>query len=149
MIELPADLLASTFRTFRACGGGRRECVVYWTGPADRPDVVDAPVHPHHMSTGGGYQIDDDWLTGFWFDLAHRRQSARVQVHTHPRGAFHSPTDDAWALVHTPGFLSLVIPDFAMGPISLRNTYLAERTAHGWASVPVTERLHLLRGDAG
>lgn len=143
MIQVPQSLLAETFKILRQCGDGRRECVVYWTSSSDRDDLVDEVVHPNHDSSGGGYQIDDRWLTSFWFALARRKRSVRVQVHTHPGKASHSPTDDAWALIHTPGFLSLVIPRFATGPISFGESFLAERDEHGWQRVATTARLRL------
>ena len=69
MIAVPAQLVADTFAIFRDCGGGRRECVAYWLGPADTPEKVDEVIHPKHTSMGGEYQIDDQWLTTFWFAL--------------------------------------------------------------------------------
>jgi hypothetical protein len=146
MIVVPAQLLADTFAIFRDCGGGRRECVAYWLGPAGTPDKVDEVIHPQHTSMASGYQIDDQWLTTFWFALARRRRSVRVQVHTHPDKAFHSPTDDAWALVHTPGFLSLVIPQYGLGPIGLDGAYLAERVDREWQEVSVPTRFDIHSG---
>jgi hypothetical protein len=136
-------VLAETFAVLRQHGGGRRECVTYLLGPANAPDRVDEVVHPVHTTGRFGYEIDDAWLNAFWFDLARRRKSARVQVHTHPREAFHSTTDDEWALVHTDGFLSLVIPNFAMGPADLRGAFLAKRVPGGWRQVPVEKSVDL------
>lgn len=146
MIAVPAQLVADTFAIFRDCGGGRRECVTYWLGPADTSDTVDEVIHPKHTSMDGGYQIDDQWLTTFWFALARRRRSVRVQVHTHPREAFHSLTDDAWALIDTPGFLSLVIPQYGLGPVGLNNAYLAKRVGREWREVSVSTHLDILSG---
>ena len=149
MIAVPAAVLAETFTSLRGCGKGRRECVVYWLGPTHVLGAVDENVHPLHAAGRGGYEIDDRWLTAFWFDLARRRRSVRVQVHTHPRAAFHSPTDDDWPLVHTPGFLSLVIPDFATGPIGLEGAFLAERVARGWRAVPIPAHIQITESVAG
>ena len=144
MITVTGAVLVDSFSIFRRCGAGRRECVSYWLGPLDSPRIVDEVVHPVHKAGRGGYAIDDGWLTAFWFDLARRSKSVRVQVHTHPGEAFHSATDDEWAVVHTPGFLSLVIPRFAQGPIGLEGAYLAERIATGWRPVEITTYLHPL-----
>lgn len=143
MIWVPEHLLADTFALFRKCGGGRHECVAYWLGAVERPSIVDDVVHPKHTSVRGGYQIDDRWLTDFWFELARRRKSVRVQIHTHPHEAFHSITDDQWALIATPGFLSLVIPQYAHGPVGFEGAYLAERTDTGWRAVAPKVRLHI------
>jgi hypothetical protein len=35
-----------------------------------------------------------------------------AQLHTHPGAAFHSGTDDEFPIVRTPGFLSIVLPEF-------------------------------------
>jgi hypothetical protein len=48
----------------------------------------------------------------------------RLQAHTHPGWASHSETDDRFALIPAPGFLSLVIPDFALGPVGLDRAVL-------------------------
>ena len=69
----------------------------------------------------------------------------RVQVHTHPGRAFHSATDDRFPIVHLPGFLSLVIPNFGIGPVTLDGAYLAELTETGdWKKVPVTSRFEIV-----
>jgi len=55
----------------------------------------------------------------------------RAQVHTHPGSAFHSATDDAYPMVQTSGFLSLVIPNFALGECSLAGAALYELGDYG------------------
>ena len=137
-----AELLAETFRHFRHCGGSRRECQVLWISPWDSPQVITRVVHSEHRAHAGGFELDSIWLNAFWIELAATRSGIRVQVHTHPHEAFHSPTDDAFPIVHTPGFLSLVIPDFGIWPPSLDNSYLAEITASGaWQSVEPASRI--------
>jgi hypothetical protein len=121
-----AALLQQSFDHFRRCGAGRRECVVFWTGPLDEPQVVDAVVHPAHRSGQGGYEVDVDWLKGFWIELYEQERTVRIQAHTHPHAAFHSSTDDAFAVSQRTGFLSLVIPEFALGSVSLEGAALFE-----------------------
>ncbi len=135
VLLIPASLLVETFGRIRTCGQGRRECVLYWLGPATEQDRVDEVVHPVHSSRGGGYTVDDRWLTQFWFELPEKAKSVRAQVHSHPRLASHSQIDDDWALIHTPGFVSLVIPRFGLGPVTLDDTHAAVRTISGWAGV--------------
>lgn len=86
--------------------------------------------------------MDSEWLNAFWQELTKTRSGIRVQVHTHPGRAFHSPTDDAWPIVHTPGFLSFVIPDFANGPASFAGAYLAQLRGDGcWEQAAITDHL--------
>lgn len=123
--------LEETFTHVRACGGGRAECQVLWVGPWSDPSLVTEVVHPEHRAHRGGFVLDDSWLSRFWLWLAERGEGIRAQVHTHPREAFHSATDDAWPVVHLEGFLSLVIPDFGLGAVTLDRTYLCEIGADG------------------
>lgn len=125
-LQVPRAILDETFAHFRSCGRGRAECQVLWIGPWSDPVRVSGAVHPVHRAHRGGFELDDAWLTHVWRRLSARSEGIRAQVHTHPREAFHSPTDDAWPVIHLEGFLSLVIPEFAMGPVGLERCYLAE-----------------------
>jgi hypothetical protein len=82
-------------------------------------------VHSEHIGHAFGFQLKGGFLDRLWLDLVEEGLGVRVQVHTHPAEAFHSPTDDEWPLVHTVGFLSLVIPNLARGPVGFKDAYLA------------------------
>jgi len=143
-IRVGEGLLRETFAQFRRCGRGRDECVVYWTAPLDAPHRVDRVVHPRHASSPRDYEVDRVWAVRFALELADLQQSVRVQVHIHPGDAFHSETDDQHAIVSTPGFLSLVVPNSAEGSISLEGCYLAELTSDGsWQSLSPTDTIEL------
>ena len=55
-----------------------------------------------------------------------------AQIHTHPCGANHSLTDDAFPAVHTAGFVSLVVPEFARPPVDLAAVHASVLTSEGW-----------------
>lgn len=135
-------MIDQTFATFRSCGENCRECQLYWLSAWDNPSVLSEVVHPKHWSSRYGLRIESDWINRFWTDMADRGLGVRIQVHTHPHEAFHSPTDDAYPLLFDAGFLSLVIPDFAMGPVGFRNAYLTEIQPDGaWQQVAINERI--------
>jgi hypothetical protein len=141
---VPQTVLELSFDHFRKCGRGRFECQVLWTSSWNAVQEITGVVHPEHRAHAGGFDIRSDWLTWFWLELAKRNEGVRVQVHTHPREAFHSPTDDAYPMVHTPGFLSLVIPRFARGGIGFHDAFLAELGADGrFREVPLHCHLKL------
>jgi hypothetical protein len=141
-LHLAEGLLREALSTLRSCGAGARECVCWLTGPLDQPDLVDELLHPSHTASAGGYLIDDVWITETWLALARRRRELRLQLHTHPGRAYHSATDDSYPAVDTAGYLSLVIPDFAVGVEDLRGAYLAERTPDGgWRPLDPAEGL--------
>lgn len=142
MKQLKQEVLERAFEHLRCCGAGRRECVVYLTGPVDAPTLLDGVAHPRHTAGPAGYDLDSTAIAELWRDLLASRRTIRVQVHTHPGAAYHSSRDDALALVRTPGFLSLVVPKFALGKVGFDEAFLAERTADGrWVGVPPGDRL--------
>jgi len=117
---------------------------MYWTGPLATLASVDGQDHPDHQSSTGGYEVESMWLTNYWFRLARERRTIRVQLHTHPEAAFHSPTDDHWPVVAQLGFVSIVIPRFAMGAVSLEGAWAGSLGADGrWRAVDVEEVITL------
>lgn len=145
-LQVPQQVLAQTYRTLRACGQGRRECVAFWVGPLHRPDRVDRLVHPRHLAGAGGYEIHRDWLTGFWFELARNKSAIRAQVHTHPGTAFHSATDDEFPVIAQAGFVSIVIPDFALGPETLDSAWVGVMDERGaWHQAAVAKTIEVSR----
>lgn len=143
--RISVDLLAQTFSHFRHCGAGKRECQVVWTSPWTTPEVIRQVAHPRHRAHGGGFELDSAWINEFWLDLARSGHGIRIQVHTHPCEAFHSAIDDAYPIIHSSGFLSLVIPNFAMGSIGFDGAYLTEIQDDGrWHEVPIASHLELI-----
>jgi hypothetical protein len=130
LLRLASDILPKSFSTLRECGRGECECAVYWIGPSEST-AVNGVEHPIHRRSPFGYEIDDRWLTDLWKRLAASKHSVKAQVHTHPGEAFHSTTDDNWPIVSQEGFLSIVIPNFAAGEISLKNAWIGRLSADG------------------
>ena len=143
--RVPRLLLARTFAHFRECGRGRRECQALWTSPWASPETITEVVHGEHQAHAGGFELSSSWLNRFWNELSERDTGIRVQVHTHPFEAFHSPTDDKFPIVHTPGFLSLVIPNFARGPVGFEDAFLAQMQGDGrFREVPIASHLEII-----
>lgn len=140
--RLPRRMIEETFSLLRSCGDNQRECQLYWTSPWSAPQTLTEVVHPKHYSGRYGLSIDGDWISRFWNELSDRGLGVRIQVHTHPEEAFHSTTDDTFPLLFDPGFLSLVIPDFAMGRVGFRDAYLTEIQPDGsWKQVDIASRI--------
>jgi hypothetical protein len=112
--------------------------VVFWAGPLREPELVDQVLHPRHRATFGSYELDSDWITDCWIDLAQNHRALRAQVHTHPHEAFHSHTDNRYPVVGIAGFVSIVIPHFATDGLAGARTY--ELQADGsWIERPTTD----------
>jgi hypothetical protein len=138
-------LFEDTFKQFRNCGCGRNECQALWVGPIADPELVSHLVHPVHDASPVGFQLEEQWLTAFWLRMAREALCVRVQVHTHPGSAYHSATDDAYPIVHSPGFLSLVIPRFATGPVGFDGAYLTRIGGNGeWGQVAIPDHLEIV-----
>lgn len=143
--RIPQNLLAQTFAQFRECGEGRRECQVLWTSPWASPETITRVVHGEHRAHFGGFELNEAWLHNFWMELGRTNHGIRVQVHTHPMEAFHSETDDANPIVHSTGFLSLVIPYFAQRQVGFKDAYLAEILPDGsWREAPIASHLEIV-----
>jgi hypothetical protein len=142
---VPLQVLKLTFDRLRKCGRGQRECQILWTSPWNAVNGIAGVVHPKHRAHAGGFEVDSAWLTSFWLQLAERKEGVRLQVHTHPGEAFHSPSDDAYPMIHTSGFLSLVIPRFAQGEIGFDDAFLGELGPDGrFREVPIHQRLKVV-----
>jgi hypothetical protein len=141
MLTLAEGLLRETLTLLRSCGEARNECVVYWSGPVDQPDLVDAALHPAHRSGRDFYEVDSNWLNETWIKLAHGGRSIRAQVHTHAGVAFHSTSDDMFPIVQQAGFLSLVLP-YHGSRDDLNGAYLCSLGGDGgWAQLLVDATL--------
>ena len=67
---------------------------------------------PYTESNSGGCALRMD-VTAKCFDVIRRTgQLVLAQVHTHPGRAWHSNTDNEWALSDSPGLFSIVVPCF-------------------------------------
>ena len=143
--RIPQALVDRTFAQFRLCGEGERECQALWISAWQCPENILDVVHPRHRAHALGFDVDGAWLNEFWLRLADTAMGIRVQIHTHPDLAFHSPTDDAYPIIHTPGFLSLVIPNFGLGPVGFREAYLAQLGSDGsWREVHANDHLEIV-----
>ena len=67
--------------------------------------------------------------------LAAAKRSVKAQIHTHPGEAFHSASDDRWPIVSQAGFISIVLPNFAIGRTSLENAWVGVMLRDGRALV--------------
>ncbi len=132
-MHIAVDTFLDAVKTMRACGQGRRECVVFLVEHAD--DGVLRVLHPEHGASSSGFELDQRWLGAFAVRQTHEQVHVQAQVHTHPGSAFHSATDDMWPMVGTVGFLSIVVPRFGNGRIQTDEIYACRLDIGGWQDV--------------
>lgn len=142
MLTLAPGVLGRTFEYLRCCGANQRECVVVWVASIGSPDYIDEVLHPTHLASAVRCDFDPAWIGRLWLDLARRDRTVRAQVHSHPGSAYHSARDDQFPLIHTPGFVSVVVPNFANGRIGLSDVYVTERDGDGgWRALDAHEAI--------
>lgn len=93
---------------------GRRECVLLWLGRRENgvQHIIDV-YRPLQNGTIDYFKIPRRGMAALMERLRTQGLYVVSQVHTHPCEAFHSPTDDKWAIVRHNGALSIVLPYFA------------------------------------
>ena len=94
---------------------GHQECVLLWLGQRDassqRIEEVFLPLQERQFDY---FVISRPGMAELMARLRTKGLYVVSQIHTHPGEAFHSPTDDKWAIVRHVGALSIVLPCFAM-----------------------------------
>jgi hypothetical protein len=123
---LSAALLDNTLTALRAEGKFCVESLVFWGGAV--ANGVAVVTHVFVPKGPGVYKhplqvrINDQVIAALCGELDPPRLVLLGQVHTHMEEAFHSPSDDRFSM-DTPGYVSIVIPEFARGDVSARDRW--------------------------
>jgi hypothetical protein len=139
---VPRDLIKVGETAIRRAGRRGDECFVLWSGVVDGPEFRVLASHvprqtAFRFNSGVCVRVDGTELhrLGVW--LFEARQQLGAQIHSHPRDAYHSETDDAFPIVNTLGGLSIVVPWFGLEQWFAPGT-AAYRLQHasGWRELP-------------
>ncbi len=138
--RVPADALHETEEAIRSAGQDGYELFVLWSGTHHGDTFTVAKVHipeqvSYRLEAGLCVRVDGAELHRLNVWLYEARQILGVQVHSHPRDAYHSETDDAFPIATLEGSLSVVLPFF--GRDGWESTDIAAyRLRHGgWVEV--------------
>lgn len=115
MVLVSEEHIVYTLEELRQAGLENSERVVLWLGKRDSSGIVkvEEVFVPIQYAEADFFRIPREGMAQLLHHLRQTRHFIAAQVHSHPRRAFHSPTDDEWAIVRHAGALSLVIPEFA------------------------------------
>ena len=134
-LRVPKEALFQTQTVLRAYGEHGCEGLVLWAGTVDDTAaaitrVVVPEQNPIRNESGVGYFVEQPAL--FQLSQLLRKEKLRLiaQVHSHPTDAYHSDTDDRYAIVTEEGGFSLVVPDFARDTVKV-NTCAIYRLMRG------------------
>lgn len=106
-----------TEEAIRSAGRRGYESFVLWSGMRDDDTFTVAKVHipeqtSYKLDAGLCVRVDGSELHRLNVWLYEAQQVIGVQVHSHPRDAYHSETDDTYPIATLDGSLSIVLPLF-------------------------------------
>lgn len=151
VVLVPRQVMDDGQNFLRAVGATGREGMVLWVGRREGPTfTVTNLVVPEQrgLRTRDGVCVivDADELRRLNLELYQHSMQLVAQVHSHPGRAFHSSTDDEFAIARTIGALSLVVPDFAVRPFSLSDCATYRLSAGGtWDEISHAAASRLIR----
>lgn len=114
LVQIPRDVLTSTFDFLRKYGTAEVESQAIWVGKNLRPTTfkVSEVWFPKQYNEALSYYIPEEEVHRINVKLNDLGLTAVAQIHTHPSSAFHSCTDDDGPTLLLPGSFSIVIPDY-------------------------------------
>jgi hypothetical protein len=141
--EMPRDLAEGCYTALRERGHEGDELFIALSAVRENDGVVNFKrgLLPSqeclHTPSGLLVIIPGDAIFALNRDCYDHGELLAAQIHAHPGSAYHSDADDALALVRLPGSLSIVVPDFARGPLRRRRWSVHRRNLDGsWSPLP-------------
>ena len=128
-IFVPLSVMKETDNVMKRFGRENRECYVWWGGYyTDGYGQVVTAIWPEVQTDFGRIHLTNRQLGVLNGQLRTLDQILLVELHTHPPEANGQNAVDAANPAATyPGFISIVVPDFALPNLwDLRNTYVYE-----------------------
>jgi hypothetical protein len=112
-IIAPRFIVAETLDALRRFG--LVENIVYWAGIEERDHArIIRLIEPAAHRTRRNVQVAGEEVARIVNEVYERGEILIVQIHTHPAAEDHSETDDCGTVSKRNGFVSLVVPFFAL-----------------------------------
>lgn len=118
-LRVPLQVVMDGYEFMRSAGRLSLEGMVLWAGKQrDSIFTVTELIVPKQqgLCTADGVCaiVEADELARLNMHLYRNSLELVAQVHTHPTEAYHSSTDDDYAIATTIGCFSIVVPNFAL-----------------------------------
>jgi hypothetical protein len=146
---VPRQVVGQTWSALRGFGVRGFEGFVLWLGNvATSVATIEFAFVPTQSSIQGeegvGYFVTSDTL--FQLNRELHRSGLRLiaQIHSHPAAAYHSTTDDAYAVVTAEGGFSIVVPNFAAQEPDLRKCAIYRLRNGRWKQLLAREIVHTI-----
>jgi JAB domain-containing protein similar to deubiquitination enzymes len=144
-VIVPSAVTTKTQQFLRTVGRRGNEGLVLWCGSADGDvfqvtNILIPRQRGVRTSDGVCAIVDADELYRINVELYESGLRIIAQIHSHPTHAFHSDTDDEYAIANTVGALSLVVPDFAARDFALHDCAIYRLGASAaWEELPLRD----------
>lgn len=114
--RVPQQIVQASAEDLRRLGRGIKEAVVLWQGRVVDQSIAEVTklVVPRQETGPLHFNIPLQERLRLMQLVAAENEFILVQLHTHPREAFHSKADDTMAITKHVGAISIVIPNFGM-----------------------------------
>ncbi|MFL5348698.1 MAG: Mov34/MPN/PAD-1 family protein [Hyalangium sp.] len=144
IVRLSRRVLVETVRALQNFGSEGNEGLVLWVGLIeDAVATIQGTLIPPQESIrseeGVGYFVTTETLFSLNRFLSEKRLRLIAQIHSHPTEAYHSETDDRYAIVTTEGGFSLVVPYFARTAHTLPEWAIYRLRNAQWLEIPVKD----------
>ena len=143
-IILPIRFVENIYQHLRNSGEEGVEGVGLWFGRQEgNLFTVYSSLIPaqdqYRMEEGLLYQVGGEELHRINKWAYEQKLVLFAQIHSHPGRAYHSDTDDAYAIVTTLGGFSIVIPNFGFDQIDKKYWAVYRLQPNGWTEIPGNE----------
>jgi hypothetical protein len=161
-LAIPSALVAAALEDLENFGAQRCESIAFFLARRESPGVASAVVtaeEPGIERSPFFVKLSERLILALTDLCDEREEFVAAQIHAHGIDAFHSDTDDHH-LLHAPGVLSLVVPNFARteedkspaawaGFVGLPNGLFEETTASTAVEITEYDGDHLVVSEQG
>jgi hypothetical protein len=148
-IVLPSACLNKAYKQMRVAAMQRQEAVALFAGvEEDNIFHIIETIIPEQVRLpspdGTSWVVPDQELVRICSWLEENECELIAQIHSDPRQACQAAQKEAWPIIHIIGGISIIVPDFALGPTS-PETWSVYRLAGGnkWIELDKNEICHL------
>lgn len=123
-VYLPKSCAVQAYEWMHSQGKNYKEGVALWAGVQEADSfLIKRTIIPKQTAgsheDGLIYVVDGTELHRINVELFDSGMRLFAQIHSHPKEAYHSDTDDAFPIVTVLGGVSVVVPNFAKGNINI------------------------------
>jgi hypothetical protein len=151
-VKFPQQCVRQAYDHIRLAGRKRLEGVVLFAGRLEEQNsetfCVEETIVPKQLSMsleeGLLYAVDGEELHRINVHLHEHKMMLIAQLHSHPGMAYHSQTDDDYAIITKTGGLSIVVPNFGTDDIDISHWAVYRLDKNEWVELSTEDADQLI-----